>query len=50
MNEQLQNAIQAYGQAQFNLGVATLRLEQAIASLTPVVAQPEPQTEETKEP
>ena len=31
MNEQLQNAIAAYGQAQFNLGVATLRLEQVLA-------------------
>ena len=37
MNEQLQKAIHAYGQAQFNLGVATLQLEQV---LTP---KPEPQ-------
>ena len=50
MNQQLQDAIKNYAQLQFNLGVATLQLEQAIASLTPVVAQPEPQTEETKEP
>jgi hypothetical protein len=39
MNEQLQNAIQAYGQAQFNLGVAMLRLEQSLAP------KPEPQPE-----
>lgn len=39
MNDELQNAIRAYGQAQFNLGVATLRLEQV---LTP---QPQPQLE-----
>lgn len=31
MNDELQNAIRAYGQAQFNLGVATLRLEQVLA-------------------
>ena len=38
MNEQLQQAIQAYGQAQFNLGVATLRLELQLAPKT----EPEP--------
>ena len=39
MNEKLQNAIRAYGQAQFNLGVATLQLEQELAP------KPEPQPE-----
>lgn len=39
MNDELQNAIRAYGQAQFNLGVATLRLEQVLAP------NPEPQPE-----
>jgi len=45
MNQQLQAAIKNYAQLQFNLGVATLQLEQAIAALTP-----QPQPEETKEP
>jgi hypothetical protein len=35
----LQQAIQNYGQAQFNLGVATLQLEQSLAP------KPEPQPE-----
>lgn len=42
MNEQLQQAIQAYGQAQFTLGVATLRLEQVLAPT------PEPQSQPKK--
>jgi hypothetical protein len=49
MNQQLQDAIKNYAQLQFNLGVATLQLEQAIAALTPV-AQSEQQPEETEEP
>jgi hypothetical protein len=40
MNEQLQNAIHAYGQAQFNLGVATLRLEQVLAPKLETQPQP----------
>jgi hypothetical protein len=43
MNEELQNAIRAYGQAQFNLGVATLRLEQELAP------KPEPQPKEAQD-
>ena len=43
MNDALKNAIEAYGQAQFNLGVATLRLEQEL------VPKPEPQPKETQD-
>ena len=44
----LQQAIQAYGQAQFNLGVATLQLEQVLApTLTPT---PEPEPTPMEEP
>lgn len=50
MNQQLKEALENYAQLQFNLGVATLRLEQAIAAITPAASQPEPQPEETKEP
>ena len=42
----LQQAIQAYGQAQFNLGVATLQLEQVLAR----APAPEPEPEPTEEP
>lgn len=50
MNQQLKEALGNYAQLQFNLGVATLQLEQAIAALAPTAAQPAPQPEETKEP
>lgn len=45
MNEELQNAIRAYGQAQFNLGIATLALEQALAPKP----QPPPQPKEVQD-
>ena len=45
MNEQLQQAIHAYGQAQFNLGVATLRLEQVLAPKP----EPQPQPKEAED-
>ena len=43
----LQQAIQAYGQAQFNLGVATLQLEQVLAPSPTPESEPAP-TEEPK--
>jgi hypothetical protein len=49
MNEQLQNAIQAYGQAQFNLGVATLQLEQVLAPKPEPKIKPKPEFEEEPE-
>jgi hypothetical protein len=49
MNEQLQNAIQAYGQAQFNLGVATLRLEQVLAPKPEPKIEPKPELAEEPE-
>ncbi len=50
MNDELKNAIKNYAQLQFNLGVATLQLEQAIAAIVPAQQQSTPQPEETKEP
>ena len=47
MNPKLNQALQDYGQAQFQLGVATLRLELLLTQPTPAVEQePEPVTEQ----